>query len=346
MPPKNTQKTAKPAAKADAPKPAAKPAAAKPAAAKPAAAKPAAAKPAAAKPAAAKPAAPKDTKPAAAKGKGAAPAKSTKVPVKGGKVTKATAKTPAKTVDEKRKKIKIWEPKVPNYGIGNDIQPKRDLTHFVKWPRYVVLQRKRRVLGMRLKVPPSINQFTRTVDSNTAANILKLLNKYRPEEKADKKKRLLAAAQARKDNPGAPVKTPKPIVVKCGINHVTKLIEEKKALFVVIAHDVDPIELVIYLPALCRKQDVPYCIVKSKARLGQVVHKKTATCLALTGVRDEDRQAFGQLVTVARSRYNNKYENMRKRWGGGILGPKSQAVANRREKARQEAAKEKAKYKQ
>ena len=30
----------------------------------------------------------------------------------------------------------------------------------------------------------------------------------------------------------------------------------------VIAHDVDPIELVIWLPALCKKQGIPYCIVK------------------------------------------------------------------------------------
>lgn len=38
----------------------------------------------------------------------------------------------------------------------------------------------------------------------------------------------------------------------------------------VIAHDVDPIELVVWLPALCRKMEIPYCIVKGKARLGAV----------------------------------------------------------------------------
>jgi len=38
----------------------------------------------------------------------------------------------------------------------------------------------------------------------------------------------------------------------------------------VIAHDVDPIELVVWLPALCRKMEIPYCIVKGKARLGTV----------------------------------------------------------------------------
>jgi len=32
---------------------------------------------------------------------------------------------------------------------------------------------------------------------------------------------------------------------------------------------------------------VPYCIVKGKARLGAVVHKKTATALALTAIKNE-----------------------------------------------------------
>lgn len=54
----------------------------------------------------------------------------------------------------------------------------------------------------------------------------------------------------------------KPVVVKYGLNHITTLIEAGKAQLVLIAHDVDPIELVVWLPALCRKMNVPYCIVK------------------------------------------------------------------------------------
>ncbi len=54
----------------------------------------------------------------------------------------------------------------------------------------------------------------------------------------------------------------KPIVVKYGINHITNLIESGKAQMVVIAHDVDPLELVVWLPALCKKMGVPYAIVK------------------------------------------------------------------------------------
>ena len=45
----------------------------------------------------------------------------------------------------------------------------------------------------------------------------------------------------------------------------------------------------LWLPAVCRKMDIPYCIVKSKSRLGALVHKKTATAVALTSVRPEVR---------------------------------------------------------
>ena len=48
--------------------------------------------------------------------------------------------------------------------IGGNIQPKRDLTRFVRWPKYVRLQRQRRILYQRLKVPPTIAQFTQTLD--------------------------------------------------------------------------------------------------------------------------------------------------------------------------------------
>ena len=49
------------------------------------------------------------------------------------------------------------------------------------------------------------------------------------------------------------------------------LFEKRPKQVVVIAHDVDPIELVVWLPALYRKMEIPYCIVKGKARLGTVM---------------------------------------------------------------------------
>jgi hypothetical protein len=79
---------------------------------------------------------------------------------------------------------------------GQDIRPQTDLTRFVKWPEYVRLQRQKVILHQRLKVPPAIAQFAHTLDKNTASQLFKLFNKYRPETKQEKKARLLAAAAA------------------------------------------------------------------------------------------------------------------------------------------------------
>jgi len=208
---------------------------------------------------------------------------------------------------------------------------------------------KKRVLYHRLKVPPAINQFTKTLEKNTATQLFQLLNKYRPEDRAAKKARLLEEAKAKKaeteqrakekkgkegqsKSEKKPKTTKKPVVVKYGINHLTGLVEQKKAKLVVIAHDVDPLELVLWLPTLCRKQGIPYVIVKGKSRLGQVVHKKTATALALTNVRPEDQALLAQLVTIAKESYNDKGDDIRKSWGGGKLGIKSAAAVRKKQR--------------
>merc|ERR1712071_206641 len=56
----------------------------------------------------------------------------------------------------------LIEKKPRNYGIGQDIQPKRDLSRFIRWPKYIRLQRHKTVLMERLKVPPPVNQFRQT----------------------------------------------------------------------------------------------------------------------------------------------------------------------------------------
>merc|ERR1712046_532915 len=103
------------------------------------------------------------------------------------------------------------------------------------------------------------------------------------------------------------------------------LVEQKKASLVVIAHDVDPIEIVVWLPALCQKMDVPYCIVKGKARLGQVVGKKTATALCLTGVRNEDKAELNN--------FNDRTKEINRKWGGNTMGLKSRDAADKKRKA-------------
>lgn len=131
----------------------------------------------------------------------------------------------------------------------------------------------------------------------------------------------------------------KPYTVKYGLNHVVGLIESKKASLVLIANDVDPIELVVYLPALCRKMGVPYAIIKGKARLGTVVHKKTAAAVAMTEVKGEDKSELSKLVSAINEGYASKYEESRRHWGGGIMGAKAVAKEAKRRKAVESAIK-------
>merc|ERR1712087_757959 len=77
-----------------------------------------------------------------------------------------TKKTPAPAPYEEPKGKKateptgpVWEAKKKNFSIGGDIQPRRDLSRYVRWPKYIRIQRQRKILYERLKVPPSINQF-------------------------------------------------------------------------------------------------------------------------------------------------------------------------------------------
>jgi len=226
----------------------------------------------------------------------------------------------------------LFEKRSKNFGIGQDIQPKRDLSRFVRWPQYIKLQRQKAVIQQRLKVPPSIHQFSNTLDKQTATQLFKLAAKYAPENKAQRKERLVNRAKARAEGkPDEP--TPRPAVLASGINKIVNLIEKKKAQLVVIAHDVDPIEIVLYLPALCRKMDVPYCIVKGKARVGQLVGRKKATSVAFVDVKSEHKQDLAKLVETVRTNYNERADTIRKSWGGGILGAKSQAKLNKRLKA-------------
>ncbi len=133
----------------------------------------------------------------------------------------------------------------------------------------------------------------------------------------------LKAAAAAKAAGQTPAATPKPKAIKYGLNHVTHLVESGAAKLVVIAHDVDPIELVVWLPTLCRKMNVPFCIVKGKARLGYLVHKKTASVLAVTEVNKEHVTKLQALVDTFKATYDN-YE---RKAGGLIMSKKNQIKA-------------------
>lgn len=259
---------------------------------------------------------------------------------KAAKAAKPSKKSTKKDFHSQNAHLFKKKPKV--FRVGKDLPPKRDLTRFVKWPRYVRLQRQRAILKKRLKVPPALNQFTKAVEGSTAKELFRILKAYRPESPEEKRARLKKEAEdeeRKKSNTKKEKKkivdlpdATKPYVLKFGLNHVTTLVESKKAKLVVIAHDVDPIDLVVWLPALCRQMDVPYCIVKGKSRLGQLVYQKNAAAVALVDVRKEHQAALGNLVSTLRISYNDNVA-VRTQWGGQIMGQKFQVKMKKRAEA-------------
>lgn len=70
------------------------------------------------------------------------------------------------------------------------------------------------------------------------------------------------------------------------------------------------------------------------SRLGKVVHKKTATVLCFTAVKPEDKNNFTNICEAVKTNFNERFDEIRKHWGGGVMGNKSQAAAHKLEKAK------------
>jgi large subunit ribosomal protein L7Ae len=257
------------------------------------------------------------------------PGKEPKVAAKAASKTAAPAKKAAPAakaaVEKKPKGNKTMPSKYvarpKDFGIGRDVPYSRDISRFMRWPQFVTLQRKRRVLERRMKVPPALNQFRQTLDRSTRTNLFKLLQKYKPETPKQRKARIAAAAGKKA------VASKAPVTLTTGLQEVTRAVEkgEKNVRLVVIANNVDPIELVLWLPALCRANKVPYAIVKDKARLGEIVGLKTLAAAALKSVHAEDEAELGSLIKSVKARFNSRAEVFKKKWGGLQMGLRSVA---------------------
>jgi len=252
--------------------------------------------------------------------------------------------------DKKAKKPKkpekqqnpLFIPRPRERPVGKRPWAKRDLTRFTRWPKYIVQQRQKSLFLQRIKVPPAIHQFHKSnaMDAHQTREVLSLFHKYRPETKIGRRMRMKKEAEdqaAGKDT----VQTKRPRHMCQGINRVVTSICQKKAKLVVISHDVDPIELIVYLPALCRKMGVPYCIIKSKARLGSLVRMKTCTTVCLNDVEAADKGTLARVIEMINDSFTNRFDDIRKTWGGGQLSAKAIARKTKLEKAK-EAERQKA----
>ncbi|CAD7678964.1 unnamed protein product [Nyctereutes procyonoides] len=158
-----------------------------------------------------------------------------------------------------------------------------------------------------LKMPPTINQFTWALDHQTATQLLNLAHKYKPETKQEKE-RLLTWGEKKVVSQGS-IPTKRLPVLQAGLNTVTILVENKKAQLVVIAHDVDPTELLSScLP--CVRASGPW--------------EDQHHCPAFTQINSEDTGSLAKL----------KYDEICCHWRGNILGPNSVICIAKTEKTK------------
>jgi large subunit ribosomal protein L7Ae len=90
--------------------------------------------------------------------------------------------------------------------------------------------------------------------------------------------------------------------VRVGTNEVTKSTERSEAKLVVMAEDVDPVEILVHIPMLCEEKRIPYIYVPKKQRLGQSAGlTKSAASIAIVEpgeakvLLDEISQAYPTL---------------------------------------------------
>lgn len=84
--------------------------------------------------------------------------------------------------------------------------------------------------------------------------------------------------------------------IKKGINEATKSIERGVARLVIVAEDVEPLEIIMYLPGLCDDKKIPYIFVQNKEDLGKAVGIERPTAAVAIIVDGKAKSLVDDLV--------------------------------------------------
>ncbi|VEL31682.1 unnamed protein product [Protopolystoma xenopodis] len=85
-----------------------------------------------------------------------------------------------------------------------------------------------------------------------------------------------------------------------GANEATKALNRGKAEFIVMAADVEPLEIVLHLPLLCEDKNVPYVFIVSQMALGRACGvSRPIAAVAIT--EDEGTQLKPQIISIQQS---------------------------------------------
>jgi len=85
--------------------------------------------------------------------------------------------------------------------------------------------------------------------------------------------------------------------LKKGANEATKTLNRGICEFIVMAADVEPLEIVLHLPLLCEDKNVPYVFVQSKMALGRACGVSRAV-IAASVTTNEARELQSQIDTI------------------------------------------------
>ena len=84
--------------------------------------------------------------------------------------------------------------------------------------------------------------------------------------------------------------------IKKGINEATKSIERGIARLVIVAEDVEPQEVIMFLPGLCDDKKAPYIFVKSKVDLGNAAGIERPTAAVAIIVDGKAKELVDDLI--------------------------------------------------
>ena len=85
--------------------------------------------------------------------------------------------------------------------------------------------------------------------------------------------------------------------IKKGTNETTKVIERGVAKLVVAAKDVNPPEVIMHLPVLCKEKNIPYVEVPSKEELGAAAGLEVPTSSVAIVQEGEAKDLIKQIVS-------------------------------------------------
>lgn len=80
-----------------------------------------------------------------------------------------------------------------------------------------------------------------------------------------------------------------------GLKDVQMRIRKGETGIVVFAGDVQPVDIMIHLPAVCEEKEIPYCYTPSKADLGAALGVKRGTLMVLLREHEDYKEAFNEL---------------------------------------------------